>query len=93
MLVMVHLSKTHKSYQYVWKSAPIDYTDVVRIFAAVGREFRLPLDIELLLTPTLNPDNNHALFKYLRDVSMNSQLAISVLQTLLEESRTAHRKR
>ena len=41
----------------------------------------------------MNPDNNQALFNYLRDVSTNSQFTISVLKILIEESRTAHHKR
>ena len=64
----------------------------MRSVAVVGGELIFPLDKELLPTPTLNPDNNQALFKYLRDVPMNSQFAISVLNILLEERRTAHCK-
>ena len=37
--------------------------------AAVVRELVFTMDTELLPTPTLNPDNNQALFKYLKDVS------------------------
>ena len=37
-----------KTSQYAWNSAPIDDTDIPRCVAAVGREFRFPLDIELL---------------------------------------------
>ena len=59
----------------------------MRSVAAVGREFRFPLDMELLPTPTLNPDNNKMLFNYLRDVYKHSQFAIYVLQTLMEERR------
>ena len=64
----------------------------MRSVAVVGGELIFPLDKELLPTPTLNPDNNQALFKYLRDVPMNSQFAISVLNILLEERRIAHCK-
>ena len=63
---------------------------MVRSIAAVGREFRFPMDTELLTTPTWNTDNNQALFKYLQDVSKNSQFPIFILQILIEESRTAH---
>ena len=44
----------------------------------------------MLPTPTLNPDNNQVLFKYLQDVSTNSQLVISVLQIIIEEGRIVH---
>ena len=32
--------------QFAWNSAPIDGTDAVRSLAAVGREFRYPLDVQ-----------------------------------------------
>ena len=60
---------------------------------AVGREFRFPLDIELLDQPSLNNKEHSALFHYLRNVSCNSQFSISVLQTLIEKRRSAHRER
>jgi hypothetical protein len=82
-----------KTSQYAWNSAPIDDTDVMRSVAAIGREFRFPLDIEFLGTPTLNDDSNSGLYNYLRHVSGNSTFAIGVLQTLIEERRTAHRDR
>ena len=71
---------------------PIDNTNVMLIIAAVGIEFRYPLDTELLPTPTLNSDNNQELFKYLRDVSTNPQIEISTLQIRIEEGITVHSK-
>ena len=82
-----------KTSQYGWNSSPIDDTDIPRCVAALGREFRFPLDVELLEQPCLNDKNNSALFHYLRNVSCNSKFAVSVLQILLEERRTAHRER
>ena len=61
--------------------------------AAVGRDFRFPLDVDLAPTPTLNDNNNSALFSYLRDVSNDSAFATSVLQCLIEERRQAHKNR
>ena len=58
-----------KTSQYMWNSTPIDDTNVICSVAAVAREFVFTLDTELLPTPTLNPDNNQTLFKYLRYVS------------------------
>ena len=81
-----------KTSQYAWNSAPVDETDIPRYVAAVGREFRFPLDIELLDQPSLNNKENSALFHYLRNVSCNSQFSISILQTLIEERRSAHRE-
>lgn len=82
-----------KTSQYAWNSAPIDNTDIVRSLPAVGREFRFPLDINLSTLPTLNDNNNTALYEYLRDVSDDSIFATSVLQILIEERRISHRNR
>ena len=79
--------------QYAWNSAPIDDTDIPRCVVAIGREFRFPLDIELLEQPNLNEKDNGALFHYLRNVTCNSKFAILVLQILLEERRAVHRNR
>ena len=65
----------------------------MRCVAVSGREFIYPLDMELLPTPGLNPDNSQALFKYLRDVSTSYQFTISVFKTIIIEMRTAHRER
>ena len=74
-----------KTSQYAWNSTPIDDTDVPRSLAAIGHEFRFPLDVDLSPTPTLNSETNNNLFSYLRDVSTDSKFALSVLQ---DERRT-----
>ena len=73
-----------KTSQYVWNRSPIDNNDVLRSVSDFGKEFRFPLYTGLSPTPTLNLDNNQALYKYLRDVSTNSQFAIYVLQILIK---------
>ena len=82
-----------KTSQYAWNSAPIDDTDIPRSLAAVGRHFKFPLDVKLSPNPTLNDEDQSALYIYLRDVSIDSNFASSVLQVLIEERRTAHRDR
>merc|ERR1711884_1000049 len=84
---------TVKTSQYAWNSAPIDNTDIGRSVAALGREFRFPLDVELLPTPQLNNDTNSALFDYLPHVSCNTEFARSVLQILVEERHKYHQER
>lgn len=79
-----------KTSQYAWNSAPIDGTDIPRSMAAIGREFRFPLDVELSLAPQLNPENNSALFQYLRNGSNDSVFSLSILKILIEERRSAH---
>ena len=71
--------RTAKTAQYAWNSAPIDGTDVVRSVAAVGREFRFPLDVELSPSPTLNDETNSNLFQYLRDTAADSAFALSIV--------------
>ena len=61
--------------------------------AVVGREFRFPLDIELLDQSSLNNKEHSALFHYLRNISFNLQFSISVLQILIDERRSAHSER
>ena len=73
-----------KTSQYACNSSPIDDTKLMSSIVDIGRELIFNLYTELLPTTTLNPDNNQALFKYLHEVSMNSQLSISVLQILIE---------
>jgi len=80
--------RTAKTAQFAWNSAPpIDGTDVVRSLAAVGRAFIFPLDVELSPSPTLNDETNSHLYQYLRDVSDESQFALSIVQILVEERR------
>ena len=85
--------RTAKTAQFAWNSAPIDGTDVVRSLAAVGRAFRFPLDVELSPSPTLNDESNSHLYQYLRDVSNESQFALSIVQILVEERRQSHQDR
>ena len=82
-----------KTSQYAWNSAPIDDTDIPRCLAAVGRHFKFPMDVTLSADPSMNDDNQSALFNYLRDVSDDSQFFTAVLQILIEEHRISHRDR
>ena len=93
MVAMMYLSKTQKTSHYAWNRYPIDDTDLMSSVAYAGRELIFTIDTELLRIPTMNPDNNQVLFKYLRDMSTNSQFAISVLQIRTEERITSHRER
>ena len=48
------------------------------------------MDIDLSVVPNINCNDQSALYKYLCDVSNDSQFSISVLQVLNEKRRTAH---
>ena len=43
-----------KTSQFYWNSAPIGGTDIFQSVAAVGREFRFSLDVELSMLPELS---------------------------------------
>ena len=79
--------------QYGWNSAPIDDTDIPRSMAAVGREFRFPLDVKMCPDPPLSDGTNTPLHEYVRTASNTAQFALSVLQILVEERREYHRTR
>ena len=79
-----------KTSQYTWNIAPIDDIDIPCYVTAVGRHFQFPMDVKLNKTPDLNDADHSALYSYLRDVSIDSTLATSVLQVLIEEIRTAY---
>ena len=70
--------------QYAWDSVPIDNTDIPRSVTAIGRHFKLPMDIKLSNDPLLNDDDNIVLYSYLRDVSLDSTFATYVLQISIE---------
>ena len=73
-----------KTSQHAWNGAPIYDIDIPRYVATVGREFRFPLDVELLDQSSLNNKEHLALFRYLRNIFCNTQFSISVQQTLIE---------
>lgn len=49
--------------------------------------------MELSPSPTLNDESNSHLYQYLRDVSNESQFALSIVQILVEERRQSHQDR
>ena len=83
--------KNAKFSQYAWSSATIDNIDISQSLAAVGREIRFPLDIELNALPELNGKSKSTLHNYLWDVSSDAEFSTSVVQVLVEEQRQAHR--
>ena len=69
-----------KTSQYAWNSTPIDTTDIPCCIAAVGHHFKFLMDIGISLSPTFNNSPQSTLLNYVRDVSIDSQFATSVLQ-------------
>ena len=67
--------------------------DIPRSVAAVGRRFKFPIDVKMASSPTLSSINQSVLCNYLRDIPNNSIFVTSILQVIIEERRTTHRKR
>jgi hypothetical protein len=85
--------ETSECAAYAWNSSAIDGTDIIRSVAAVGREFKFPLDINLGSTPIPVDSDVFAVHSFLRLAQTNSQFAIETLRILTEERRTYHRER
>ena len=91
----LHLTilETCKASQYAWNSAPIDGTNIHHSLPAVGRHYRLPMDIELSPSPALNDTSRSQLFTYICDVSNNSTFVTHILKMFIEEHRSNYRLR
>ena len=63
----------------------IDETNITRYVAVIGQDFRLSLDIDIILTPILNLKGNATLFHYIHDVSTDAASAVSIITILAEE--------
>ena len=82
--------KNSKTSQYAWNSAPIDNNNIPRCVAAVDRHFKFPMDMNLAAAPSLNNEDQSVLYTYLRDFSIDSTFATSVLHISIKDQRTAH---
>ena len=51
---------------YVWNSAPIDGTDILRSIPAIGRELYFPIDINLSALPKLAHNSGQVALDFLR---------------------------
>ena len=80
-----------KTSQYTWNSAHIDDTDIPLYVAAVGRNFKFPMNVNLATALSLNNAEQSTFYAYFRDVSIDSTFTTSVLQILIEDWRTPHR--
>jgi hypothetical protein len=78
---------------YAWNSSCIDGTDIMRSVAAVGREFKFPLDLSLQSEPKPVDGSVFAVHAFLRLAQENSTFAGQILRLLTEERRTYHRER
>lgn len=86
--------KNGKTAAYGCNSAPIDKTSVSRSMAAIGQEFKLPLDIKLNgLHKTLANNSWSTILEYLQNVAGDRPLATEVVKTLVEKRCHYHQMR
>ena len=78
---------------YAWNSAPINGTDILRSIPAIGRELKLPLDINLNAMPKLVQNNANAALEYLKLTDSSRSFSSSILKILIEDPRISHTER
>ena len=77
---------------YAWNAAPVDGTDVVRSYAATGREFPFPVEIAAeATTPTNSNSSGHEVLKYVEGAFPLLFKQQEVLRILNEDRRQHHR--
>ena len=64
----INILQNIKTSKYAWNNVPIYDTDKPRSVASVGREFKFPLDVDIVTAPTLDDEKNSMLSQYLLDV-------------------------
>ena len=79
--------------EYAWNSSVIDGTDIIRSVAAVGREFKFPLDLILSAPPQPVDADVSAVHNYLRLAQNQSKFSTEILKILIEDRRSYHRER
>ena len=78
---------------YVWNSAPIDSTYILRSIPAIGRELKFPFDINLNAMPKLVQNNANATLDYLKLTDSSRNFSSSILKVLIGDRRIAHVER
>ena len=75
---------------YAWNSSPIDGTDILRRFPAIGRELQFPLDVDISTLPELVTNNADSVISYLRLTDTTRHFATTILKILIEDRRDTH---
>ena len=83
---------------YAWNACPIDGTEIVRSVPAIGREFKFPIDYQLLdadneAFASLQSDPGSRVLEYIRQTHPSVDEATHILQCVIEDRREAHRLR
>jgi hypothetical protein len=80
-------------FTYAWNASVIDGTDIVRSVAALGREFKFPLDLRLADAPLPVDGDLSELHSFLRIHQRDARVAAEILQIIIEDRRSYHRER
>ena len=78
---------------YAWNASPIEGTDIIRSFPAIGRELRFPLDINLADSPAIIDNPSESVAAYIRYLKRDAVSAQQLLSYLVEDRRAYHRER
>ena len=80
---------------YGWNASPVDGTDIIRSFAAIGREFPFPIDLAQgehhLETPEVRPGDDA--IEHLQTIRHMMTTQQAMLQVINDERRAYHRDR
>ena len=78
---------------YAWNASPVDGTDVIRSYAAIGREFPFLVELNLEKTPAIPGENTAELVMEHIDSSFPLlRHQQELLQILIDDRRQHHRK-
>ena len=78
---------------YAWNSAPVDGTNVVRSYAAIGREFPFPIDFEREpLVPREHEAQGQQTLEHIQSTFPLMRQQQQILKTLIEDRREHHRQ-
>ena len=78
---------------YAWNINPIDGIYIIRSIPAIGREFKIPMDINVTKIPTIIDSTSKIIVTYLSHIQNDVQFSRELLQWLLENKRTLQRER
>ena len=78
---------------YAWNTSPIDGIYIIRSIPAIGRELKIPMDINVTKIPTIIDSTSKIVVTYLSHIQNDVQFSQELLQWLLENKRTLQRER
>ena len=77
---------------YAWNASHIDGTDIVRSFPAIGRELKLPLDINLVKLPSVIDNASDSVSSYLRRIKNDVVFSRAILAWFVDDRSIVYRE-